>query len=119
MALASGGRLQFWTRFAKPAQLNRLFLLAAVAVALWTAAGAVDRRRRCGPPPALWTAAGALALRRDPGLCLFSAARGARRSLVHIGRVETALLSQLLDAALRQIQSLLLPTPTRNFGWLT
>jgi hypothetical protein len=94
------GMQRFWTRFAKPEQLDRLFLLAAVAVALWTAAGA-------------------LALRRDPSLCLFSSARGARRSLVHIGRVETALLSQLLDAALRQIQSLLLPTQTRNFGWLT
>jgi hypothetical protein len=94
------GMQLFWTRFAKPDQLNRLFLLAAVAVALWTAAGV-------------------LALARDPSLRLFSSRRGARRSLVNIGHLETAHLTQLLKSSLRQLRSLLLPTQTRNFAWLT
>jgi hypothetical protein len=34
----------FWTLFRRPAPLNRLSLLAAAAVALWTAAGAWARR---------------------------------------------------------------------------
>ncbi len=88
-----------WTRFARPGQLNRLFLLAAVAIALWTAVGV-------------------LALRSDPSLRLFSAARGARRSLVNIGRQETALLTQLLGSTLHRLKSLLLPNQTRNFAWL-
>lgn len=94
------GMQLFWTRFAQPSQLNRLFLLAAVAVALWTAAGT-------------------LALHSDPSLRLFSVARGARRSLVNIGRQETASLVQLLDSTLRTLREHLLPTQTRNFAWLT
>jgi len=94
------GMQLFWTRFARPEQLDRLFLLAAVAVALWTAAGT-------------------LALRSDPSLALFSKARGPRRSLIAIGRMETANIAQLLNGTLRQFQSLFLPTQIRNFAWLT
>jgi hypothetical protein len=94
------GMQLFWSRFARPAQLDRLFLLAAVAVALWTAAGA-------------------LAPRSGPSLALFSSARGARRSLVNIGRTETTILIQLLGSTWRQLASLLLPTQTRNFAWPT
>jgi hypothetical protein len=94
------GMQLFWTRFAEPERLNRLFLLAAVAVALWTAAGL-------------------LAWQADPSLALVSKSRGARRSLVNIGRLETTILAQLLDSTLSRLRSLLLPTQTRNFGWLT
>ena len=94
------GMQLFWTRFTRPDQLNRLFLLAAVAVALWTAAGA-------------------LALRSDPSLALFSSAKGARRSLVNIGRHEPDIVTRLLGSDWPRIQSLLLPTQFRDFAWLT
>lgn len=93
------GMQLFWTRFTEPERLDRLFLLAAVAVALWTAAGV-------------------LALRSDPTLALPSKSRGARRSLVNIGRLETTILAQLLESTLSRLQSLLLPMQLRHFGCL-
>jgi hypothetical protein len=60
------GMQLFWTRFTRPEQVERLFLLAAIATAIWTAAGA-------------------LTLQADPSAALFSRSRGPRRSLLNIG----------------------------------
>lgn len=93
------GMQLFWTRFARPDQLDRLFLLAAIAIAIWTAAGA-------------------LALQADPSQALISRSRGPRRSLVNIGRLEPELIIQLLGSTWSYLVSLLLPAKARTFAWL-
>jgi hypothetical protein len=94
------GMQLFLTRFAQPGALNRLFLLAALAIALWTAAGT-------------------LALGADPTLALRSSHRGPRRSLFNIGRQESALIDQLLCSGWRRLVVLLRPAQTRSFAWLS
>jgi len=94
------GMQLFWTRFRRPEQIDRLFLLAAIAVAIWTAAGA-------------------LALQTDPSAALSSRTSGPRRSLVNIGRLETELIIRLLGRTWSQLVSLLLPAKARTFSWIT
>jgi hypothetical protein len=93
------GMQLFWTRFARPEQLDRLFLLAAVAIAIWTAAGA-------------------LALLADPSASLLSKKRGPRRSLVNIGRLELDQIIRLLRSSWNELMSLLLPAKARTFSWI-
>lgn len=92
------GAQLLWTRFTDPDRLNRLFLLAAVAFAVWSAAGL-------------------LAVRRDPSLSLTSHKKGARRSLLAIGRLANAEIRQLLRSAWHFLIRLLLPAQTRTFAW--
>jgi len=94
------GMQLFWTCFTRPEQLNRLFLLAAIAIAIWTAAGA-------------------LALRADPSAALCSPHSGPRRSLLNIGRLETEIIVRLLGSSWRTLGSLLLPVNTRSFSWIS
>jgi len=94
------GMQLFWTRFARPEQLDRLFLLAAIAIAIWTAAGQ-------------------LALQADPSAALISRSRGPRRSLVNIGRIELDLIMHLLGSTWANLTPLLLPPKPRTFGWIT
>lgn len=94
------GMQLFWTRFTRPEQVDRLFLLAAIAIAIWTAAGA-------------------LALQADPSAALFSRSRGPRRSLVNIGRLELELIMHLLGSSWRYLSSLLLPAEARRFAWIS
>jgi len=94
------GMQLFWTRFSRPEQVERLFLLAAIAIAIWTAAGA-------------------LALQADPSAALLSRARGPRRSLVNIGRLEPELIMRLIGSTWRHLISLLLPAKTRTFAWIS
>jgi hypothetical protein len=91
------GMQLFWTRFIRPDQLNRLFLMAAIAIAIWTAAGA-------------------LALQADPSAALFSRSRGPRRSWVHIGRPELEPIMRLLGSSWRHLPSLLSPAQARRFA---
>jgi hypothetical protein len=94
------GMQLFWTRFARPEQLDRLFLLAAIAIAIWTAAGA-------------------LTIQADPSAALFSRTKGPRRSLVNIGRLEPERIIQLFRSTWSYLVSLLLPAKARAFGWIT
>ena len=94
------GMQLFWTRFQRPEQLERLFLLAAIAIAVWTAAGV-------------------LALQADSSAALVSRAKGPRRSLVNIGRLEQELIMRILGSTWRLLLTLLLPATTRRFSWIT
>jgi hypothetical protein len=94
------GMQLFWTRFSRPHQLDRLFLLAGIAIAVWTAAGT-------------------LALPAEPSASLISRAKGPRRSPVHIGRLEPARILKLLGSTGTRLLALLLPAKTREFSWIT
>lgn len=94
------GMQLFWTRFARPEQLDRLFLLAGIAIAIWTAAGA-------------------LTVQADPSAALRSRTRGPRRSLVNIGRLEPEFIMRLVGSTWRHLISLLLPTKARTFAWIS
>jgi hypothetical protein len=87
------------TRFAQPSALNRLFLLAALAIALCTAAGA-------------------LALLSDPSLALASSDPGPRRSLFNIGRQDPERIGHILRCAWQRLPTLWRPPQLRPFAWL-
>ena len=87
-----------WTAFASAQALARLFLLAAIAGAVWLLAGV-------------------LASRADPSLRLNSRSKGARRSLIAIGMHSPLAIAQVL--ALRWAAALTLwpKAQLRDFAW--
>lgn len=94
------GTMLAWTHFQQEESINRLFLLTALALVLWLAAG--------------WWAC-----QQDDSLRWPSKAKGPRRSFSAIGRAATAQLVKLLRCGWRTILRLLPPTQPRSFAWCT
>jgi hypothetical protein len=88
-----------WTQYARPEALSRLFLLAALALLHWLAAGA-------------------LAIARAPTARLDHPTKGPRRSLVSIGRSAGPLLLRTLRASPPTVLAWLPFAATRRFDWL-
>lgn len=87
-----------WTRFQTCEAINRLFLLAALALTVWTLAGL-------------------LACQIDPTLRLVCKSKGARRSLLSIGIEATACIRKALAMSWRGLRRLWPPAETRSFAW--
>lgn len=88
-----------WTGFTNCDRISRLFLLAALAMLHWVAAGV-------------------FAIRRDPSLRLRSHAKGFRRSLVAIGKQAVFLHQQVLQMHVKRLLSALPAVETRAFAWM-
>jgi hypothetical protein len=84
-----------WTHFTTCETINRLFLLAAIALVVWTVAGL-------------------LACREDHTLRLVSKKKGPRRSLVSIGTAEVQKIIQVWRLGWKSIRILLPPAPLRT-----
>jgi hypothetical protein len=87
-----------WTKFRTCAQIDRLFLLAAMALSVWTLAGI-------------------LAWQRDPTLLLLSKSKGRRRSLVAIGIEAKGAIDEVLRMGRTALRKLWLPADIRSFAW--
>ena len=87
-----------WTKFKKSEHLNRLYLLLALALAVWTAVGV-------------------LACQQDPTLRLHSNRKGPRRSLVAIGIQAKHLLVKIINMTWNKLLQLWPPAQTRSFAW--
>lgn len=85
-----------WTKFATCEAVNRLFLLASLAMTGWMTAGA-------------------MALRADPTMRLASSSKGPRRSIVSIGIEAKSYGMKALRLSWRKILSLWPPVKTRVF----
>jgi hypothetical protein len=87
-----------WTAFADPAALARLFLLAAIASAVWLLAGV-------------------LACRADPSACLAGGRKGPRRSLLAIGIDSPWAIAQVLALSWPRLRPLWPKVRLRDFAW--
>jgi hypothetical protein len=87
-----------WTAFTDPAALARLFLLAAIAAAVWLLAGV-------------------LAARTDPSLRLTSKSKGPRRSLIAVGIDSPQAIAQILALSWSRLTSLWPKARLRDFAW--
>ena len=90
-----------WTKFQDCQQIDRLFLLWALALTAWTLAG--------------WLAC--LATRRDPTLRLRSKSKGYRRSLVAVGIEAKGAMDRTLRMGHRAFCRLWPPATIRSFAW--
>ena len=86
-----------WTRFRTCETINRLFLLAALAITVWTLAGL-------------------LACQKDSTLRLVCKTKGPRRSLLSIGIEATACIRKALRMSWRDLHKLWPPAETRSFA---
>jgi hypothetical protein len=93
------GMCMKWTAFTRPERLSRLFLLATLAMLVWTIVGMV-------------------AAERDPSLRLTSRAKGPRRSLISIGARAVSLIRQVLGYHVSRALRWLLPVEPRRFPWM-
>lgn len=87
-----------WTAYASAQALGRLFLLAAIAAAVWLLAGV-------------------LASRADPSLRLASGRKGPRRSLVAIGIDSPQAIRQVLRSRWTALRRLWPKAKLREFAW--
>jgi hypothetical protein len=87
-----------WTAFADAPALARLFLLAAIAGAVWLLAGV-------------------LAARADPSVRLQSKSKGPRRSLISVGADSPRATAQVLAAGWRALRNLWPRAELRDFAW--
>ena len=87
-----------WTAFTDPATLTRLFLLAAIASAVWLLAGV-------------------LACRADPSLRLDTGRKGPRRSLVAVGIDSPQAIATVLAQSWGALRTLWPKARLRDFAW--
>jgi len=87
-----------WTAFTDPAALARLFLLAAIAGAVWLLAGVP-------------------ACRADPSLRLTSKSKGPRRSLVAVGIDSPQAIADVLALSWSRLATLWPKASLRDFAW--
>jgi hypothetical protein len=87
-----------WTAFTDAAAVARLFLLAAIACAVWCLAGV-------------------LACRSDPSLRLAGGRKGPRRSLVAVGIDSPEAIAQILASSWARLGNLWPEARLRNFAW--
>lgn len=87
-----------WTAFTDPAALARLFLLAAIASAVWLLAGVLA----CGA---------------DPSLRLDSGRKGPRRSLIAVGIDSPQAIAQVLALSWPRLRHLWPKARLRDFAW--
>ncbi|MCH8842321.1 MAG: hypothetical protein IID61_05015 [SAR324 cluster bacterium] len=87
-----------WTKFQKCAHIDRLFLLAAMALTVWTLAGL-------------------MACRKDDTLSLPSKSKGKRRSLVSIGVGAKGTIGEVLRLGRTALAKLWPPAEIRSFAW--
>ncbi len=87
-----------WTKFQKCAHIDRLFLLAAIALTVWTLAGL-------------------MACRKDNTLSLPSKSKGKRRSLVTIGVEAKGTIGEVLRMGRTALAKLWPPAEIRSFAW--
>ncbi len=87
-----------WTRFQNCAALNRLFLLASIAMTVWMLAGL-------------------LACQKDNTQALRSKSKGPRRSLVAIGIGAQELIAKVLRIGPRRLAKFWPPAEIRSFAW--
>jgi hypothetical protein len=87
-----------WTAFTDAAALARLFLLAAIAGAVWLLAGV-------------------LASRADPSLRLDSRRKGPRRSLIAAGTDSPQAIAQVLPSGRSALRTLWPKARLREFAW--
>lgn len=88
-----------WTKFATCESINRLYLLAALALICWTASGVLEARE-------------------DPTMRLVSKSKGPRRSFVSIGIEAKRRLLEVLRLGWRTLIELLPDTEMRTFAWV-
>jgi hypothetical protein len=88
-----------WTKFDKCERINRLFLIAALALICWTVSGV-------------------LATREDPTMRLVSRSKGPRRSFVSIGIEAKWLLMDVLSLGWQAVIRLLPDAEIRHFAWV-
>jgi hypothetical protein len=86
-----------WTAFTKPERLSRLFLLAAIAMLVWTLAGI-------------------MAVAQDPSLRLASKKKGPRRSILAIGVNAVFYIAKVLKARMQLLLAFLAPPTLRSFN---
>jgi len=86
-----------WTKFHTCEPINRLFLVAALALTVWTLAGL-------------------LACQKDPTLRLICKTKGPRRSLLSIGMQATACIRNALRMSWWGLRKLWPPAETRSFA---
>jgi hypothetical protein len=87
-----------WTRFRTCEGINRMYLLAALAMVAWTAAG-------------IW------ACHDDPTMRLVSRSKGPRRSYISIGIEAKTYLYRVLRESWLYLTGILPETETRTFAW--
>lgn len=87
-----------WTEFKKSEHLNRLYLLLALALVIWPAAGV-------------------LACQQDATLRLHSKSKGPRRSLVAVGIQAKHLARKALGMSWSKLLKLWPPPEIRRFAW--
>lgn len=87
-----------WMKFKKSEHLNRLYLLLALALVIWTAAGV-------------------LACQHDATLRLHSKSKGPRRSLVAVGIQAKHLARKALGMSWSKLLKLWPPPEIRRFAW--
>jgi hypothetical protein len=87
-----------WTAFTDPAALARLFLLAAIASAVWLLAGV-------------------LACRADPSLRLDTGRKGPRRSLIAVGIDSPQAIATVLALSWGTLRTLWPKARLRDFAW--
>ncbi len=87
-----------WTAFTDPAALARLFLLAAIASAVWLLAGVI-------------------ATRADPSLRLDCRCKGPRRSLIAVGIDSPQAAATVLALSWARLSTLWPKAKLRDFAW--